>query len=82
MSEIIAVINMMEMPGGEPGVQFSASPEFLALGPVEKSMYIAAVLQLCGMAMSAICDDHPDVADEIMERFGSVDLELASRRMN
>jgi hypothetical protein len=82
MAEHIASINMLTMPTGEPGVQFAASPEFLALGPVEKCMYIAAVLQLCGMAMSAICDDHPDVADEIMERFGSVDLEPASRSVN
>lgn len=82
MSEPIAMINMLEMPGGEPGVMFSATPEFLALGPVEKCLYIAAVLQLCGMAMSAICDDHPDVADEIIERFGRIDLEPASRKMN
>lgn len=71
----LAVIRMLELPSGLPGVKLEASPAFMELEPIERVTLINAALQLCAAAMNAIIEDNPDDADEIMDRIGAMEIE-------
>jgi len=78
----IACIDFLEMPNGEPGVRLSATVKFMEMDVIEKCIYIAAAAQLCGASIDALCDDHPDIADEIRQRFVDISITPSPRGMN
>lgn len=71
----LALVRMLELPSGAPGVKLEASPEFMGLEPIERATLLNAALQLCAAAINAVIDDNPDDADDIMDRIGAMEIE-------
>lgn len=78
----LAVIRMLELPNGLPGVKLEASDAFMELEPLERATMINAALQLCAAALSAIIEDNPDDADDIMDRIGAMEIEPNNKVTN
>lgn len=78
----VAVIRMMMMPDGSPGVQLKAEDGFMDLEPIDRATLLNAALHLCVAAINAIADDNPDEADEIMDRLESMSIHPNSRVTN
>jgi len=77
----LASIRMMQLANGQPGVKLESTKEFMDLEPIDRATLINAALQLCVMAINAIADDHPEDADDIMERLESMVIE-ANRKFS
>lgn len=63
----VASISMLILSNGEPGVKLSASPEFTEATAAQRVTLLCAAIQLCGAAVAALYNDHPDEMDEIAE---------------
>lgn len=82
MSAALARIDMMQLLNGEPGVKLTVEKAFMDLDPVDRCTLLAAAVDLCEMAISAICTDNPDRLDEIMERLAAMSIEPSLQRLN
>lgn len=71
----LALIRMLELASGAPGVKLEASSEFMELEPIERATLLNAALQLCAAAINAVIDDNPDDAEDIMDRIGAMEIE-------
>lgn len=78
----LAVVRMMELPDGSPGVKIEASDEFMELEPVERATFFNAALQLCAVALDAIINDNPDYEDEIMDQIDAMEIQPSKKGMN
>lgn len=77
-----AVIRMMELSNGQPGVKLETTDAFMELPPIERATFLNAALQLCAMAIGAVIDDHPDEEDEITDRLEAMAIEAQARVTN
>lgn len=80
--DVVATIEVLKLSSGQPGVRLSASEEFMEVSPVDRAILIAAVIQVCGAAIEAICHDHPNDQDEIREKLSAVMIEPQTRHLN
>ena len=80
--DVIARIDMMRFPNGEPGVKLAADERFMELEPIARCTYLMSVIHLCSMAISSICDDNPDDEDEIKSTLEALEIEPTPQRMN
>ena len=69
-----AIIKMMQTQAGMPGVKLEAEQAFMDLEPIERATLLNAASHLCDMAISAILEDYPDEADEILERLEMMEI--------
>lgn len=78
----MAVIRMLVLDNGNPGVQLHTEKAFMALEPIERATMLNAALHLCVAAINAITEDHPDDADDIMDRLEEMSIEAMNRVTN
>lgn len=78
----IASISLLVLKNGEPGVRLSAGDEFMEAAPVDRVSLLVAAIQLCGAAITAICDDNPDDKAEIMEVMESMTIAPSGQAIN
>lgn len=78
----MAVIRMLMLDNGNPGVQLHTEKAFMALEPIERATLLNAALHLCVAAINAIADDHPDEAEEIMDRLEEMSISANPRVTN
>lgn len=70
----VAVIRMFSLADGSPGVRLETEPDFMKMEPIDRATLLNAALHLCVTAINAIADDHPDDADDIMERLAVMSI--------
>ncbi len=80
--EVIARIEILKLPSGLPGVRLSALDDFMEIPPVERAILMAAVIQLCGAAIEAIYEDHPEEQNEIRRGLDAVMIEPKQNTIN
>lgn len=78
----LAVIRMIILGNGSPGVQLRSEQAFMDLKPIDRATLLNAALHLCVAAINAIADDHPEEADEIMDRLEEMSIDAVQRTMN
>ena len=78
----LAVIRMIILDNGSPGVQLRSEQKFMDLKPIDRATLLNAALHLCVAAINAIADDHPEEADEIMDRLEEMSIDAVQRTMN
>lgn len=75
-AEILARIDILRLSNDTaPGVKLTALPEFMDMTPLQKAAMIGAVIHLCGAAIDALINDHPDDADIIREMLQNLSIE-------
>ena len=80
--QIIAHIDIMSIMGGGTGVRLTSGDEFKNLPPVARAVLMAAAIQLCGLAIEAILEDHPEDQEEIRGILSAVSIEQKTQVMN
>lgn len=78
----MAVIRMLMLDNGAPGVQLHSDKAFMELEPIERATLLNAALHLCVAAINAIADDHPEDAEEIMDRLEEMSISPNPRVTN
>lgn len=78
----IANISLLVLSNGEPGVKLTAGNEFMDAAPMDRASFLVAAIQLCGAAITAICNDNPDDKAEIMEAMESMTIAPAGQAIN
>ena len=78
----MAAIRMLMLDGGNPGVQLHTEKAFMDLKPIDRATLLNAALHLCVAAINAIAEDHPDDADDIMDRLEEMSIEAMNRVTN
>lgn len=78
----MAVIRMLMLDNGSPGVQLHSEQAFMKLEPIERATLLNAALHLCVAAINAIAEDHPEDAEEIMDRLEEMSISPNPRVTN
>lgn len=78
----VATIGLLVLPNDEPGVQFSAGDSFMEIPPVARVSLLLAAIQLCGAAISAICEDNPDERIDLIELMDALTIIPSNQAMN
>lgn len=74
--EVLAHIDILRMSNDTaPGVKLTALQEFKDMTPLQRAVMIAAVIHLCGAAIDAIINDHPDEARTIRDVLEHLSIE-------
>lgn len=79
---VVAQIDMMVLPSRSPGVSLAAERAFGDLSPAQRCILLAAAIQLCAAAISAICEDYPEDRDEIEEHMKALSIEPSLSSLN
>lgn len=80
--EKVASVDMLVEKNGRLGVQMMASDAFTDLTPVDRIGLLVAVIQLCGVGVSAIIADHPDDEAEISELLHRLSIDPEDQALN
>lgn len=78
----VATIGLLILPGGEPGVRFNGGDGLMDVPPITRVALLIAAIQLCGAAITAICDDHPDDFLDIESMMDAITIMPSSQALN
>ena len=78
----VATIGLMLLPNGEPGVRFNGTHEFGEAPTVVRVALLIAAIQLCGAAITAICDDNPDDSPDVDALMNAITIMPSNQSVN
>ncbi len=80
--QAVATIGLMILPGGEPGVRFNGTYEFSGAPTVVRVALLIAAIQLCGAAITAICEENPDDSPDVDELMSAITIIPSAQSVN
>ena len=78
----VATIGLMMLPGGEPGVRFSGTYEFNDAPTIVRVAQLIAAIQLCGAAITAICEENPDDSPDVDKMMNAITIIPSNQSVN
>ena len=78
----VATIGLMLLPNGEPGVRFNGTYEFNDAPTVVRVALLIAAIQLCGAAITAICEENPDDSPDVDKMMNAITIIPSNQSVN